>query len=68
MRATAFPYVFAWKNGEKWATLYGRRFRVIARGKSMNTVMVEFQDGQREVISRQAMRRVRDRMNERDEA
>ena len=60
MSTNMFPYVFAWKNGEKWATLYGRRFRVIVRGKTMNTAMVEFEDGQREVISRQAIRRVRD--------
>lgn len=53
-----FPYIFAWRNNEKRATLYGRRLRVIARSKSMNSAWVEFADGQQEVICRSALRMV----------
>jgi len=50
-------YRYAWRNNEKRATLYGRLCRVIARG-SMNSALVEFADnGQREVISRNALRK-----------
>lgn len=51
-----FPYRFAWGNNEKRARLKGRRCRVIARG-AMNSVDVEFEDGQREIVSRNALRR-----------
>lgn len=36
----------------------GQRCRVLARG-AMNSALVEFEDGAREVISRNALRRVR---------
>jgi hypothetical protein len=51
-----FPYVYGWKNNSKRLTLYGRRFRVIVRMK-MNSALVEFEDGQVEVISRNAIRK-----------
>ena len=47
--------VFAWGNNEKRATLKGRRCRIVARGR-MNSVLVEFGDGQREVVSRYSVR------------
>lgn len=51
-------YRYAWKNNSKRQTLFGRLFKVLARGKQ-NSALVEFLDnGQREVISRNAMRRV----------
>lgn len=53
-----FLYYYAWKNNPKRAGLYRRRLRVIARG-ALNSVLVEFANGQREVISRNALRRVR---------
>ena len=53
-----FPYVYGWKNNSKRLTLYGRRFRVIVRMK-MNSALVEFEDGQEEVISRNAIRKER---------
>lgn len=53
-----YPYYYAWKNNPKRATLYRRRFRVILRGK-MNSALVEFENGQREVISRNAIRKVK---------
>ena len=49
-------YKYAWGNNPKRLTLKGRKCRVVARGK-MNSCMVEFEDGQREVISRNALRK-----------
>ena len=49
-------YLYTWGNNEKRATLKGRKCRVIARGK-MNSALVEFEGGQREVISRNALRK-----------
>jgi len=37
-------------------TLYGRRCRVIAR-LAMNSVIVEFENGQQECVSRNALRK-----------
>lgn len=54
-----YPYRYAWKNNSKRATLFGRRFRVIHRFRAGNSALVEFEDGQREVISRNAIRRVK---------
>ncbi len=51
-------YRFAWRNNSKRATLYGRPCRVLARGK-MNSALVEFENGQREVVSRNALRKNR---------
>lgn len=51
-----YPYFFPWRNNTKRATLYKKRFRILARGK-MNSVLVEFENGQREVISRNAIRK-----------
>jgi len=52
-------YYYAWKNNEKRATLYKRLFKVIVRG-TMNSALIEFIDnGQREIISRNAIRKAR---------
>lgn len=51
-----YPYVYTWKNNEKRKALYGRRFKVLVRGRA-NSTLVEFEDGQREVISRNAIRK-----------
>jgi len=60
-------YVYRWKNNEKRATLYGRTCRVVTWGsrkkndigKNHNSALVEFENGQREIISRNALRRVK---------
>ena len=52
-------YYYAWKNNPKRKELYGRRFNIIARGKK-NSVLVEFENGQREVISGNAIRKIKD--------
>jgi hypothetical protein len=57
-RLTNYPYYYAWKNNSKRATLYKRRFRVLNRGK-MNTAVAEFENGQKEAISRNAIRKVK---------
>ncbi len=49
-------YIYRWRNNEKRQMLYGRRCRVLARG-AMNSALVEFEDGQREIVSRNALRR-----------
>jgi hypothetical protein len=56
---TAPTYIYAWGNNPKRATLKGRRCRVVIRG-SFGSCLVEFLDkGQREVVSRRALRAVR---------
>ena len=50
-------YIYYWKGNPKRASLKGRTCCVLARG-SMNSALVEFCDnGQREVVSRNALRR-----------
>ena len=49
-------YVYCWKNNSKRATLLNRECQVVARG-SMNSALVEFENGQREIISRNALRK-----------
>lgn len=52
-------YRYGWKNNSKRETLYGRTCRMVCRG-TMNSCCVEFVDnGQREVISRNAIRKVK---------
>lgn len=52
-----FEYYYAWKNNEKRKTLYKRACRVVARGR-MNSCLIEFENGQREVVSRNAVKRL----------
>lgn len=51
-----YPYRYAWKNNTKRLTLYGRRLRVLFRA-GPNSCAVEFENGQCEVISRNALRK-----------
>jgi len=48
-------YIYGWKNNPKRRALYGRRCQALAWGR-MNSVLVEFEDGNKEVISRRALR------------
>ena len=50
-----FEYYYAWKNNEKRQKLYKRICRVVARGR-MNSCLIEFENGQREVVSRNAVK------------
>lgn len=57
-------YIYGWRNNSKRATLYGRECVVRVR-LPMNSALVEFIDnGQREVISRNALRKTRKGGNE----
>lgn len=47
--------IYYWGNNEKRRTLKGRRCRILARGK-MRSVLVEFENGQREIVSYRALR------------
>jgi len=47
---------YSWKNNGKRREMFGRRCRVITRG-AMNSVLVEFENGQREIVSFRALRR-----------
>ncbi|MBS0187093.1 MAG: hypothetical protein JSS51_03430 [Planctomycetes bacterium] len=54
MSAAPFDHVYRWK---KFGTRFtGRRCRVLARG-AMNSVLVEFDNGEKTVCSRYAVRR-----------
>lgn len=52
-----FDYVFAWGNNERRTELKGRPCRVITRGLSMRSVMVEFTNGERVICSYRALRK-----------
>jgi hypothetical protein len=51
-----YPDRFAWGNNEKRKELKDRYFKILERG-AMNSALVEFEDGSREIISRNAIRR-----------
>jgi hypothetical protein len=52
-------YRYRWNDNSKRKTLYNRVFKVITRGKA-NSALVEFIDNnQREIISRNAMRKIK---------
>jgi len=51
-----FNKVFGWKNNPKRAKLFGKRCRIIEVGSTMRSVLVEFEDGQRVITSRRALR------------
>jgi hypothetical protein len=55
----AYPYVYAWGNNPVRAKLKGRRCRVVFRWKKMNSCLLEFENGEMTVTSRNAIRRVK---------
>ncbi len=57
-------YRFRWRSAvnklgilTKWPLLYGRQCVVLVRTRMGNSCLVEFENGQREVVSRNALRR-----------
>ena len=58
MDDTSMTYIYGWKNNSKRKTLYGRECRLIMRLK-MNSAAVVFENGQFEVISRNALRKIK---------
>lgn len=53
-----YPYYYAWRNNSKRLTLYRRHCRIVARLK-FNSLIIEFESGQRECVSRNAVRRIK---------
>lgn len=51
-----FPYLWAWRRRPADRDRRGERCRVVARG-TMNSALVEFEDGYRVVTSRNGLRR-----------
>lgn len=51
------PFDRYWRIRTRLPERFGQRLRVIARGK-MNSAEVEFEDGVRHIVSRNAFRRV----------
>lgn len=49
-------HIYAWGNNEKRASMKGRRCRIIEAKGSMNSCLIEFENGQREIVSRRALR------------
>ena len=50
-------HLYVWGNNAKRATMKGRTCRVLARG-GKGSILVEFENGQREITSRYAVRRI----------
>lgn len=53
-----FDYVFRWKSNSKRLSMYRRRCRVLASG-TKNSVMIEFENGQREIVSKYAVKKAK---------
>lgn len=54
-RIRGLTHVYVWKNNSKRETLSGRPCRIIAKG-TMRSVLIEFPDGQREIVSVRSLR------------
>jgi hypothetical protein len=52
-----FDRIYYWKNNPKRLRLNGKACRILERGSSMNAILVEFEDGERVITSRRAVRR-----------
>ena len=50
-------HTYCWANNPKRETLKGRKCRILAAGK-MNSVFIEFENGQQECVSRRAVRKI----------
>lgn len=50
-------YLYTWGNNPRWAEMKGKVCRVLAR-LSMNSCLVQFENGDREIVSRNALRKV----------
>ena len=53
-----YLYYYAWGNNEKRKLLKGKKCKILKRLK-LNSAIVEFENGQREIISRNALRRIK---------
>jgi len=51
-------YRYIWGNNEKRKTMKNRPCKIIARGK-MNSICIEFENGQREIVSGNSIRKIK---------
>ncbi|HUF36879.1 MAG TPA: hypothetical protein VMN37_13065 [Gemmatimonadales bacterium] len=54
---SSYPYLYVWANNPVRALLRGLRCRVLVRSRRFNSCLVEFENGDRVVVSRYALRR-----------
>ncbi len=54
---SSYPYLYVWANNPVRAMLWGLRCRVLVRSRRFNSCLVEFENGDRVVVSRYALRR-----------
>ncbi len=52
-------HTYYWGNNSKRKTMKGRKCKVLTAGK-MNSILIEFENGQRECVSRRAVRRIKE--------
>lgn len=52
-------YIYGWKNNSKRKTLYGRKCKLVKRLKMNSAIVIFIDNGQYEVISRNALRKER---------
>lgn len=52
-----FQYIYSWQNNPKRETFKGRKCRILASGK-MGTCMLEFENGEKTITSRRALRKL----------
>jgi len=57
-----YPYIYYWGNNEKRLTLKNRKCRILKVGKK-NTIMIEFENGDKEFVSRRALRHKKPRLH-----
>jgi len=51
-------FVYSWGNNPKRKTMKNRSCQILAKGKK-NSALIEFKNGQREIVSRRSLRRRR---------
>jgi hypothetical protein len=52
-----YDYKYTWGNNAKREQLKGKLCRILARGKK-DSVLIELEDGQKEIVSRRSLRRI----------
>lgn len=52
-----YPYTYVWGNNPVRAKLKGKKCKVLVWGK-MNSVLIEFENGEQVTTSRNALRRI----------
>ena len=57
---TSLTHVFIWGNNSKRETLQNRKCRILVYGKK-RSVLVEFENGQKECVDLFALRRIKDK-------